>query len=84
MTEVSIPLYSPGIIKVQAAALLNTLMLDKKIPELIFPISSHFLMGKRNNNNTAIVKHNLGDLYFSKRTMAQSYLSESLVIRELQ
>lgn len=46
MTEVSIPLYSPGIIKVQAAALLNTLMSGKKIPELIFPISSHFLMGK--------------------------------------
>ena len=26
----------------------------------------------------------MGDLYFSKRTMAHSYLSESLVIRELQ
>ena len=84
MTEVSIPLYSSGIIKVQAAVLLNTLMLGKKIPELIFPTSSHFLMEKRNNSNTTVVKHNLGDLYFSKRTMAHSYLSESLVIRELQ
>lgn len=60
--------------------LLNTLRLGKKAQSLSSPSLPIF---SRKKELLAIVNHNLGDLYFSKRTVAHSYVSESPVIGDL-